>query len=405
MVNAKQEAITVLNEAINELESLKGSVTSGVQKLLNAAQILDEESIKIWCEVHLGKPDYILPLQDFSDVLYKCISKNEDNPEKEEKLKKIVKETKQVIEGYGIKIDSDIEIEDIIHLCIIQNEGGYKLFTISFLEEKYKELLKNKQEDDDIYNKSDLLERIGHVKRKANEKAVNLLKAYVYTNTAKTAFDFLKEEVDDKLLDLNPELAEKLMAAFKSVSSKNSEEWSQALTSCRRLIEKLADELYPPTDEQINGRKLGKEQYINRLWIFMDKAIESDSNRDLAKTHVDFLGSYLQKTHKLTNKGVHTSITKMEAVKTVFHTYLLIADLLGYLDKRFLNKETKININTATIDEIESILGVNRKIAKEIIKSRVEHGTLTSDLLGTIQGIGQKTVAKAVELFSFDLVE
>jgi DNA uptake protein ComE-like DNA-binding protein len=137
----------------------------------------------------------------------------------------------------------------------------------------------------------------------------------------------------------------------------------------------------------------------------MDKAIESEANRELAKTHIDFLGSYLQKTHKLINKGVHTSITKVEAVKTVFHTYLLIADLLGYLDKRFVNRENKPNIHTATLDELESLLNIQRTTAKQIIKLRVEHGTFTLELLGTIQGIGSKTVAKAQELFSFDLIE
>ena len=101
------------------------------------------------------------------------------------------------------------------------------------------------------------------------------------------------------------------------MSTGNSEEWSHALTSCRRLIEGLADELCPATDELYNGRSLGKNQYINRIWAFMDKSILSESNRDLAKTHVDFVGSYLQRLHKLTNKGVHAELTRVEATKAV----------------------------------------------------------------------------------------
>jgi len=95
--------------------------------------------------------------------------------------------------------------------------------------------------------------------------------------------------VDNKLLDLVPEAAEKLMIAFRSVASDHREDWSRA-GSCRKFIENLADELYPAKDAEVKGRKLGQAQYINRLWAFMDASIESDSNRDLAKAHVDYLG-------------------------------------------------------------------------------------------------------------------
>ena len=394
MVNAKQEAITILNEALKELESPKGSVTSGVQKLLRVAQILEDEKIIAWCDFQLGKHDYIKPAKKYIEVL---INKSNNNTLTEEVISKADKEFKESGIKPGFHFDSDD-----LDFFIYESKGG--LASIAFIEEKYKDLLRNKKGNDGKNYQNDLAERIYHVKRKAHEKASNLFNKYTFTEVTKTAFDFLKEEVDDKLLDLNPELAEKLMIAFKSVSSENPEEWSHALTSCRRLIEGLADELFPAIND-VNGRKLGQEQYINRLWTFMDKAIESEANRELAKTHIDFLGSYLQKTHKLINKGVHTSITKVEAVKTVFHTYLLIADLLGYLDKRFVNRENKPNIHTATLDELESLLNIQRTTAKQIIKLRVEHGTFTLELLGTIQGIGSKTVAKAQELFSFDLIE
>ncbi|MBD2691540.1 ComEA family DNA-binding protein [Anabaena catenula] len=396
MVNAKQEAITILNDALKELESPKGSVASGVQKLLRAASILNEEQIISWCNFHLGKPDYIEPVENYLKALI------EQQTNKNKLTEEAFSKAELNFKKSGVKLDYHFDNDD---LNFLHDEAGGGVSSISFIEEKYADLVKNKRGNDGTYYKSHLFKRIAHIKRKSQEKAIYLLNKYVYTNTTKTTFDFLKEEVDDKLLDLNPELAEKLMIAFKSVSSDNPEEWSHALTSCRRLIEGLADELFPSIDNDINGRKLGQQQYINRLWAFMDKAIESESNRELAKTHIDFLGSYLQKTHKLTNKGVHTSITKIEAVKTVFHTYLLIADILGYLDKSVVKRETKLNIHTATLDELESILSIKRTTAKEIIKLRALQGTLTPELLENVQGIGQKTVAKAQELFSFDLIE
>ena len=64
----------------------------------------------------------------------------------------------------------------------------------------------------------------------------------------------------------------------------------------------------------------------------MNDTIESDSNRDLAQMHVNYLGSWLEKANKITNKGVHDEVSQLEATKAVFHIYLMLADLLDYLD-------------------------------------------------------------------------
>lgn len=58
MVNSTQEALKLLEEALGELESQKGSVLSGIQKLLRAARIVGDENVAIWCDIQLGKQDY-----------------------------------------------------------------------------------------------------------------------------------------------------------------------------------------------------------------------------------------------------------------------------------------------------------------------------------------------------------
>lgn len=193
------------------------------------------------------------------------------------------------------------------------------------------------------------------------------------------------------------------MLAFKTVTSSSQEELSQALTTCRRFIESLADILYPATDEKINGRVLGKQNYINRLWAFMDKAIESESNREMAKAHIDYLGSWLQRIHKVSNKGVHADLDRLEAIKAVLHTYLMVGDILSYLNKGPNIPPKIINIHAATLDELQSFLDVSKNQAKEIIKLRVQKGKLTPKDLLDIKGIGKKTIEKAEEVFSFEL--
>ena len=246
-----------------------------------------------------------------------------------------------------------------------------------------------------------VLQHIDFIKQTTYQYSAELLKTLQFSGTVDSCFDLLKNAVDDKLLDLDVELAEQLMLAFKGISSTKKEEWSQALTSCRRLLESLADKLYPPNDKVINKRTFKPNQYINRLWQFMSESIESESNRDLAKMHVDYLGSWLEKNYKMTNKGVHSEVSQLEATRVVFHMYLMLSDLLDYLDPSQVSSSIKPSLKTATLDDFEVRLNIKREIAKAIYKLRIENnGLLTFDDLKTIRGIGSKTLQLAQEQFS-----
>lgn len=284
-----------------------------------------------------------------------------------------------------------------MNIKLQESGGGYT--NISFIEEKYFDLVRIKSGNDGTYYKTNLYQHLAYVRKATHQRATFLYSKYASLSAPASTFDTLKEAVDDRLLDLSPSTAEQLMVAFRRISSDIPEEWSQALTSCRRLIESLANELYPPRTEKIRGRVVGQNQYINRLWAFMDEAIESDSNRELAKTHVDYLGTYLQKIHKFSNKGVHSSLTKVEAIKAVFHLYLTIADILDYLEPTSI--DVKPNIHTVSLDDLRKHLGVNQNIAKQIVKIRATEGKITEQSLMSIKGVGPITVEKAKLSFSF----
>ncbi|MDI6678892.1 helix-hairpin-helix domain-containing protein [Bacillus wiedmannii] len=393
--NMKNDAVKLLEESLNQLENQKGSVLTGVQKLSRASKIIGDEDTIIWCEIQLGNKKYTNDLEEALDVLLDMNKNGKTQSEVTKEYRKINQGIKE--KGYNSKVHFSTEE---VNVKLDEAGGGYA--GIGFIEERYNDFVRQKQGSNGTYYKNNLMTHINYVKRVAHEKATTLYTKIAYTDSARTAFDILKNEIDDKLLDLNPELAERLMLAFKSVSTDSPEEWSQALTSCRRFLEGLADELFPPTDETIDGRKLGQNQYLNRLWAFMDRAIDSDSNKELAKAHVDILGIYIQRILKLSNKGVHASLERQEAVKTVFHTYLMVADILKYLDPSHQVSKERLNINNASLDELESVLGISRNIAKEIIKTRVKEGELTPNILSNIKGLRVKTLAIAQEEFSFE---
>lgn len=385
----KQIALQLIEETLKELESPKGSLLSAIQKLQRTADIINDDDKKIWCAIQLGDSKYINPLID----LLKFVVETENAKTKtfQEKLNKRI----QNLADIGVKANIHYSDEELT-LKNVESGGGYS--NIGFIEEKYADLVRRKKGNDGTYYKDNLNKHINYVRKKSHEFASQIYNKLKFSGTISNCFDILKTAVDDKLLDLNPTIAEQLMLAFKAISSDKEEEWSQALTTCRRLLEGLADELYPASKEKFNGRSVGQGQYVNRLWAFMDGAIQSESNKELAKSHIDFLGSWLDKVNKLTNKGVHAGLDRIEAVKSVFHTYLVVADLLEYMANTKISI-AKPDINTASLDEMESLLNINRIIAKEIIKARVREGKLDHDILGSIKGIGAKTLEKIKEVF------
>ena len=386
----KAEALRLLEEALKELESQRGSVFAAVQKLSRAATLLENKDVQVWCSIQFAEPRYAQPLKKLLQA-----ATNADDPKSAKRQAPINEAIDKLIE-LGLKQAIHFTHEELTQKAS-ESGGGY--ISIGFVEERYADLVRTKKGNDGTYYKNNLYSHLNYVRKKAHDFASVLFNQVKFAGTVSNSFDVLRTAVDDKLLDLNPVLAEQLMLAFKGVSSSKDEEWSQALTTCRRLIEGLADQLYPANKEPVKGRNLGQTQYVNRLWAFMDNAIESESNRDLAKTHVDFLGAWLEKTNKITNKGVHAEVQQLEAVKAAFHTYLAIADLLEYLGPGPVSK-SKPNINSATIDELEALLDISRATAKEIVKARVQHGRLDKTLLSKVRGVGPKTVEKAVAVFA-----
>ena len=60
-----------------------------------------------------------------------------------------------------------------------------------------------------------------------------------------------------------------------------------------------------------------------------------------------------------------------------------------------------VNINTATVKQLQKVDGIGKKIAVKIVAYREEHGAFSSvDDLLKVRGIGKKTLAKAKDQLS-----
>lgn len=79
-------------------------------------------------------------------------------------------------------------------------------------------------------------------------------------------------------------------------------------------------------------------------------------------------------------------------IKSLFMAALLSMALLTGMP---VQASDSININTATVEQLQSIKGIGPKTAKAIVAYRNEHGAFKSiDELEQVKGIGEKSLKK-----------
>jgi hypothetical protein len=165
-----------------------------------------------------------------------------------------------------------------------------------------------------------------------------------FSGIADDIFTRTRQKVDEQIGKLLPDALRKFTSVYENLLSDNQEDWANAVHSCRRILQDLADVIFPPTEKpkvlEINGKKkevlLGQEQYINRIIAFIEDHSDSERFKEIVGSNISYLGNRLDSIFKASQKGSHSEITlREEADRYVIFTYLIVGDVLSlYLEKR-----------------------------------------------------------------------
>ena len=139
------------------------------------------------------------------------------------------------------------------------------------------------------------------------------------------------ERVLSTLTDAAPALPEKLHAALGALRDRDDQRSNRACgISCRRVIEYVADCLFPPQSQPSpGGRKLDQQAYRNRLLAYADAARASDSSIDLIVASTATLAEQLEKLDSVVNKGIHATLLDAEGRRCVVRTVMLLDDMIS----------------------------------------------------------------------------
>ena len=107
-------------------------------------------------------------------------------------------------------------------------------------------------------------------------------------------FERHRRRVESFLSKIAPQVLDQFTAAYRRAREDDAESKTHALTTCRRILESVADVVYPPRAEPVvdssgKTRKVGTENYVNRLWMF---ASESMSGSTQSKLLLATLGDF-----------------------------------------------------------------------------------------------------------------
>ena len=165
-----------------------------------------------------------------------------------------------------------------------------------------------------------------------------------FSRIADDIFSRVRETVDASIGPVIPTAIQSLGAIYESLASEDPDDWSKAVHGCQRMLQDLADAVFPARQDRFGrvgavDRALGMrhDDYIARLLAFVEMHADRESSREVMASHLRFIGERLHGivTEQTDSHAVRTS--RQEADRCVISTYLLVGDILSLAPKAALS--------------------------------------------------------------------
>ena len=186
---------------------------------------------------------------------------------------------------------------------------------------------------------------------KTAERRLSILKSQYYDyavrwqielqfgNTAKSVFEDYQERVDNYFSMMPTTTLHKLNAIEDLMEDGNPERYSQVLTSCRRLwadtSEALFKEVLPDYADKLFKTRSGKEidvsgdHYNNKLSAVIETLQSKAAKNTVVGSETIYFIDWLEQINGRQSAGVHTEVTREQAMQCIIHTYIALGDILS----------------------------------------------------------------------------
>lgn len=189
-----------------------------------------------------------------------------------------------------------------------------------------------------VKNISTCQQRLSKLKAQYYEYALKKQIEITFGNIATDIFSRYRERVDNYFAELSEETIVMLKAIDGRLESGNEEEYSQALTTCRRLFDLTASDLFKKHfssyESNMYKTKSGKEIDItgdhtkNKLSAIIELLEEKSTDKTLVGSNIAYLLDWIEKLTSLQSKGVHNKISRNDAERCIIQTYICLGNIL-----------------------------------------------------------------------------
>ena len=166
----------------------------------------------------------------------------------------------------------------------------------------------------------------GQVVSTIYEIVVEIYHELLFSELQMTLFADTQTKVDGALSAASGSALDKIERVSERLRDGDPESISQALTTCRRLIDSCADHLFPATGSEYDlgggtTLKVGQQQVLNRLQAYSHTQQVSKSRRDRLRQTIAAL-------YGRCSAGTHAEVTAQEARFVFLQTYIALGELL-----------------------------------------------------------------------------
>jgi hypothetical protein len=173
------------------------------------------------------------------------------------------------------------------------------------------------------------ISKLGGIKSRVvsliHDFATNAYYQKTFDNVAESIFDNYKSDIDNLIAESSGDVLNQIPSVINRLSEGNSESISQALNTCRRIIDSFANYIFPATDNTIeiggNTLSLKQDKVLNRINAYIHQNLTSDSRKKKLRQNLSNL-------YERVSAGVHSDVDAYEAKSLFFNTYLLLGELL-----------------------------------------------------------------------------
>ncbi len=161
----------------------------------------------------------------------------------------------------------------------------------------------------------------------------NVIAELEYGGTIEHLMEEIRRQTDEKLSTLGDIMIDEAQSLHASLTSHNPADWSKVGHSCRRMLEILADHVFPARRQPFVGKDgkphpVTEQDYLNRLLAFLDDTTSGDE-RCLIEDEVKLLASHIDELNEEVCSVEHKKAPEKYRVNlAAVRTYLVVSELL-----------------------------------------------------------------------------